>query len=163
MVTARLAAPIVFGGGYLTLDARLAALIFERTGDVGAARGSVPLARTDGLFHASAAVCEAVETRPVSFVANLRADHALDPDLLLKNRDGKVRRKIGRTRRQDFGAVMNACTAVCALYVCDDRHRRLGRFAPPRFRFEDGWAEGGRVEVVLSKIERETRRCAKRR
>lgn len=114
MVTARLAAPIVFGGGYLTFDALLAALIFERTGDVDAAHGGVPLARTDGLFHASAAICEAVETRRVSFVANLRADHALDPDLLLKNQHGKVHRKIGRTRRQEFGAVLNTCTAVSA-------------------------------------------------
>lgn len=115
-IIARLAAPIVFGGGYLTLDALLAALIFERNGDgdVDSAHAAVPLARAAGLFHASAAILEPNDSRPVSFVANLRAAHSLDPDLLLRNRKGAVHRKIGLTRRQDFGAVMNACRAFDA-------------------------------------------------
>ena len=113
-ITAHLAAPVVFGGGYLTLDALLAALIFERTGDVDVAHGTVPLANTNGLFHGSAAIFEPVDSRRVSFVANLRAAHALDPDLLPKNKDGKVHRKIGPKRRQDFGAVMNGYTAFDA-------------------------------------------------
>ena len=113
MVTARLAAPIVFAGGYLTLDALLAAVLFERSGDVDAAHEAVPLARSGGLFHASAAILEPWDSRPVSFVANLRAGHALDPDLLKRER-GKVHRKIGRSRRQDFGAVMNRYAAVAA-------------------------------------------------
>ena len=113
MVTARLAAPIVFAGGYLTLDALLAAVLFERSGDVDAAHEAVPLARSGGLFHASAAILEPWDSRPVSFVANLRADHSLDPDLLKRER-GKVHRKIGRSRRQDFGAVMNRYAAVAA-------------------------------------------------
>ena len=60
-----------------------------------------------------------------------------------------------RRMRQVIGRGLRTPDAACALYVCDDRHRRLGRFVPPRFRFEDGWAEGRRVEVVLSKIERD--------
>lgn len=113
MVTARLAAPIVFAGGYLTLDALLAAVLFERSGDVDAAHEAVPLARSGGLFHASAAILEPWDSRPVSFVANLRADHSLDPDLLKRER-GKVHRKIGRKARRDFGAVMNRYAAVAA-------------------------------------------------
>lgn len=114
MVTARLAAPIVFAGGYLTLDALLAAVLFERSGDVDAAHEAVPLARSGGLFHASAAILEPWDSRPVSFVANLRADHALDPNLLLKNKRGKVHRKIDRQRRKRFGLVMNSYAAVAA-------------------------------------------------
>lgn len=113
-VTARLAAPIVFAGGYLTLDALLAAVLFERAGDVDAAHESVPLARSGGLFHASAAILEPWDSRPISFVANLRAAHALDPDLLLKNKRGKVHRKIDRQRRKSFGAVKNSYAAVAA-------------------------------------------------
>ena len=113
-ITADLETPIVFGGGYLTLDALLAALIFERTGDVDAAHGAVPLANANGLFHASAAIFEPIDSRRVSFVANLRAAHALDPDLLLRDKTGKVHHKIGPTRRQDFGAVMNAYAAFDA-------------------------------------------------
>ena len=114
MVTAHLATPVVFGGGYLTLDALLAALIFERTGDIDRAHGTVPLANTNGLFRGSAAILEPIETRPVSFVANLRAAHALDPDLLLKNNRGAIHRKIEMKRRQNFGAVMNSYTAFDA-------------------------------------------------
>ena len=112
-VTAHLATPVVFGGGYLTLDALLAALIFERTGDVDAAHGTIPLARTNGLFHGSAALFEPIDSRRVSFVANLRAAHALDPDLL-KKKDGKVHRKLDLKRRRGFGAVMNGYTAFDA-------------------------------------------------
>ena len=60
-----------------------------------------------------------------------------------------------RRMRQVIGRGLRTPDAVCALYVCDDRHRRLGRFVPARFRLEGGWAEGGRVEVVLSKAERD--------
>ena len=113
-ITAHLTSPVVFGGGYLTLDALLAALIFERTGDVDVAHGTVPLANTNGLFHGSAAIFEPFDSRRVSFVANLRAAHTLDPDLLLKNKGGKVHRKIGPKRRENFGAVMNDYAAFDA-------------------------------------------------
>ena len=113
-ITATLRTPLIPGGGYLTFDSLLGALLFERLGEVEAAHNAIPLADTDGLFHASAAVFGPCLSRRVAFVANLRADHALDPDLLRKNRQGRVYRKIGRTRRQDFGAVMNGYTAFDA-------------------------------------------------
>ena len=113
-ITAKLETPVIPGGGYLTLDALLASLIFETSGDIDVAHNTVPLACTDGLFHASAAILEPYGSNGVSFVANMRAAHSLDPDLLLKNKQGKVHRKIGSTRRRDFGPVMNAYTAFDA-------------------------------------------------
>ena len=110
-VTAKLRTPLIPGGGYLTFDALLGALLFERCGEVEAAHRAIPLADTDGLFHASAAIFDPGASRRVSFVANLRADHALDPDLLPKKKSGELYRKIGRKRRRDFGAVMNAYRA----------------------------------------------------
>jgi hypothetical protein len=106
--------PVIVGGGYLTLDALLAAVIFEQTGDVDHAHSSVPLACNDGLFSASAALLEPFGRKRVSFVANLRAVHDLDPDLLQKNKAGGVHKKVGLTRRRDFGAVMNSYTAFDA-------------------------------------------------
>jgi len=106
-VTARLKAPIILGGGYLTLDGLLANLIFEKTGDIATAHNTVPLTCTDGLFHGSAALLEPFGSSVVSFVANMRAVHALDPDLILKNKHGNIHKQIGLTRRRDFGAVMN--------------------------------------------------------
>ena len=118
-VIAELRSPLVLGGdGYFTLDGLLAGLLFERLRDVEAAHGALPLASTGGLFHASAAMIEPYETRPVSFVANLRAQHDLDPGLLLKNKHGRVHRRIGMTRRQDFGAVMNSYRAFGANEIC---------------------------------------------
>jgi hypothetical protein len=113
-ITAKLEAPIIIGGGYLTLDALLASLIFETSGDIEIAHNTLPLACTDGLFHASATLLEPFGSSGVTFVANMRAMHALDPDLLLKNKHGQIHKKIGLTRRRDFGAVMNSYTAFDA-------------------------------------------------
>ena len=113
-ISARLKTPVILGGGYLTLDALLASLIFEGCGDIEVAHSTVPLACTAGLFHASAALLEPFGSSGVSFVANLRATHSLDPDLLLKNNRGGVHKQIGLTRRRNFGAVMNSYTAFDA-------------------------------------------------
>jgi hypothetical protein len=113
-ITAQLKVPIILGSGFLTFDALIAALIFERTGDVEAAHKSVPLVCTDGLFHASAALLEPFTSSEVAFVANLRATHALDPDLILRNKRGDIHKQIGLTRRRDFGAVMNSYTSFDA-------------------------------------------------
>jgi hypothetical protein len=116
-ISARLKVPIILGDGYLTLDALLASLIFERTGDVELAHSTVPLASTEGLFHASAALLEPLGSKKVAFVANLRASHSLDPDMVLKNKHGAIHKQIGLTRRRDFGAVMNTYTAFDATEI----------------------------------------------
>ena len=67
-IIAKLKTPIILGGGYLTLDAFLACLIFETTGDIETAHNTVPLACTDDLFHASAALMEPFGSSGVSFV-----------------------------------------------------------------------------------------------
>jgi hypothetical protein len=113
-ISVQLEVPIILGGGYLTLDALLASLIFEKTGDIDLAHETIPLASTTGLFHASAALLEPFGSSGVSFVANLRADHAIDPDLLLKNKRGSIHKKMGRTRRREFGAVLNRYTSFDA-------------------------------------------------
>ncbi len=48
-VTAHIKVPIIFGGGYATLDALLAALLFDRLEDVEAAHAAVPLVKTSGV------------------------------------------------------------------------------------------------------------------
>ena len=111
LLTVRLNTPVVLGDGFFTLDALLAALLFEECGDVETAHAQVPLRRTGDLFHGSAAFLDRVDRQDVSFVANLRAAHSLDPELILKNRRGGTHRKIDATRRQGFGAVMNSYKA----------------------------------------------------
>jgi hypothetical protein len=107
-ITATLNTPVVSGGGYWTLDAILAAAIYDQCNDLEQAHSTVPLRNTHGLFHASAAIMEPIDSGRISFVANMRADHALDPDLIMKSKDGKrLHTSVGRTRRRDFGAVMN--------------------------------------------------------
>jgi hypothetical protein len=111
-VTATLWTPIILGGGYMTFDALLAGILFDQIGDVEQAHASVPVRCTDGLFHASAAIFEPIDQTRTSFVANLRADHSIDPDLIFKNKQGQIHKKMGRTRRRDFGAVMNSYDTV---------------------------------------------------
>ena len=103
-----LQSPLVTNGGYMTLDALLAALIFEQSGDLEKAHADIPLKNTNGLWHASAAIIEKIDTEKKGFVANLHAGHDLDPDLVFKNKNGNVHRAVGLTRRQDYGAVFNS-------------------------------------------------------
>jgi hypothetical protein len=131
-ITAKLKSPLIVGGGYLTFDALLAAILFEKLQDVDLAMAAIPLRVTDQLYHASAALLEPYDTRSVSFVANMRAMHSLTPELLKKNKHGIVHRRIGLTRRQDFGAVMNTYTQHSAEEItwyaegdADDIHRLL--------------------------------------
>lgn len=111
-LTAQLQTPVIIGGGYLTLDALLGCILFEKLQDVDEAHKQIPLACSDGLFHGSAAIVEPIGRNTITFVANLRADHALDPDLIKKNKHGKINNKLGRTRRRDFGAVLNRYTSI---------------------------------------------------
>ena len=57
VVRAELAAPVIVQG-WLTLDALLASLIFERGADAERAHADIPLACTNGLWSASAALFE---------------------------------------------------------------------------------------------------------
>ncbi len=100
--------PIVTNGGYMTLDALLAALIFDHTGDLEKAHSAIPLECIDGLWHASGAIAEKLDTGRISFVASLRASHDLDLDHVVKNKYGNTHSAMGLTRRRDFGAVMNS-------------------------------------------------------
>lgn len=51
-VTAHLLAPVVTGGGYMTLDGLLAALLFDRLQDVDAAHAAVPIRQSDEIGRA---------------------------------------------------------------------------------------------------------------
>jgi len=115
IITATLATPFVTGGGYMTFDAILAGTLFDQIGDVDEAHAAIPIRRTAGLYHASAARFEVLDYSAIDFVANLRANHSLDPSLIAKKSDGRTLHKaIGMKRRRDFGAVMSTYSLVCA-------------------------------------------------
>jgi CRISPR type IV-associated protein Csf3 len=63
-VNVGLQTPVVLGQrAYLTLDSVLAALIYADTGDVEAAHRDIPLARTDAVWHGSAAFFDSIMHR----------------------------------------------------------------------------------------------------
>lgn len=117
-ITAALRTPVILTS-YATLDGLLAAILFDRTGDVESAHASVPLVRTDGLFHASAArLVNATGVLPVGFIAGLRADHDLPLDLIAKNKAGDgPHTRPGPKRRREFGNVSNNYIAWAASAV----------------------------------------------
>ena len=92
-VTAHLSAPIVTGGGCMTLDGLLAAILFDELQDVATAHAAIPVKSTAGLFHASAAVMEPIERGRIAFIASLRPGHSMDPDHIKKNKHGQLHRK----------------------------------------------------------------------
>lgn len=89
IVTAEVRGPLVTGGGFMTFDALLAAAVFTLTSDVSAAHDSLPLARSDGMYHASAAVFEPRDTNKRAIVQGMRPDLGLLP-WLKKNASGQV-------------------------------------------------------------------------
>jgi len=110
-ITATMKGPVIIGGGYMTLDAILGAILFDQLGSPEEAHDAIPIERQAGLFKASAAMLEPTSNQNVAFVANLRAAHSLNPDLLKKNKAGGVHAKVGLTRRRSFGAVLNNYTS----------------------------------------------------
>ena len=106
-VTATLQTPIILQG-YMTFDALLGALLFERLQDVDKAHAAIPIQCDDSLFHASAAQLEIIDRGGLAIAANLRAQHDLNPDHIKKSKDGeRLHRSLGLKRRRQFGAVLN--------------------------------------------------------
>ena len=62
-LTAQLQTPVIIGGGYLTLDALLGCILFEKLQDVDEAHKQIPLACSDGLFHGSLRSPQRMQTR----------------------------------------------------------------------------------------------------
>ena len=110
-VTAHLSAPFVTGGGYMTLDGLLAARLFEELQDIEAAHKAVPIKRSAGLACASAGIYEPVSVERIAFVAQIRAGHSLDPDLIKKNKHGALHRDVNDT---SLCNVMNAYALITA-------------------------------------------------
>jgi CRISPR type IV-associated protein Csf3 len=113
-LSVKLKSPLITGGGYMTLDALLAAIIFDDCGDIDKAHSDIPLKNTDGLWHGSAGFLEPIAIGKQVFVANLRAMHDLEPDMIAKNSQGRVHRRIGATRRGDYGPVLNSYQIITA-------------------------------------------------
>lgn len=106
-LTVKLKSPMVTGGGYMTLDGLLAAILFDDNSDIDYAHSAIPLKNTDGLWHGSAAIYESQSKGKQVFVANLRAMHDLDIEMVARNKQGKTHKSMGLARRRDFGAVLN--------------------------------------------------------
>jgi Rad3-related DNA helicase len=58
-----------------------------------------------------------------------------------------------RRMRQVVGRGLRRPDAKCAIYVLDERYKKLGRFLPNRF--VESWLEGGQATVTLSAKERD--------
>ena len=143
-ITAHLQAPLVTGGGYMTLDGLLAALLFDQLQDVDAAHAAIPVRQTAGLLHASAAIMEPIRER-VSFIAALRPGHSIDPDLILKNKHGQLHRKFDTSLTN----VMNSyamLTAPTVTWYAEGDAERIGQLlAPVQFIGKRRAAGFGRV------------------
>ena len=91
-VTAYVEGPIIRSGGYWTLDALLAAAVFDSTGDLDRAHNALPLANTGGMYHASAAFIEPRAQRRHAISQVLRPGMELAP-WLKRNKHGRIHRK----------------------------------------------------------------------
>jgi hypothetical protein len=112
-ITAEMVTPAIIST--LTLDGLLGAILFDELQDVDAAHAAIPLRCSDRLYHASMAqAVGTVEFGKHGFIAGLRATHDLDLNLIKQGANGQPHRRIGLTRRGDFGNVMNGYQTVVA-------------------------------------------------
>lgn len=99
----------------LTLDGLLGAILFDELQDVELAHAAIPIRCTDGLYHASVAqLVSPIELGKHTFIAGLRATHDLELSLIKQTKSGAPHRKLGLTRRGDFGNVLNGYKTVAA-------------------------------------------------
>ena len=148
-VTAHLLAPVVTGGGYMTLDGLLAALLFDQLQDVEAAHAAIPVRQTDGLFHASAAIMEASRSH-VSFIAALRPDHSIDPALILKNKHGQLHRKFDTSLTNVMNSYALLTAPTVTWYADGDADRIRSLLEPVQFigkRRASGFGHVARWEI----------------
>ena len=128
-LTATMLSPIVTGGGYMTLDGLLGALLFDDLQDVEAAHAAIPIQCKEGLFSASAAIMEPIRER-VTFIAALRPGHSIDPDLILKNKKGQLHRKFDTSLTN----VLNTyamLTAPTVTWYAEGDAEHIGRLVSP--------------------------------
>lgn len=99
----------------LTLDGLLGAILFDEHQDVERAHAAIPIKCVGGLFHASVVqLVSPIELGKHTFIAGLRATHDLELDLIKQTKSGAPHRKLGLTRRGDFGNVLNGYKTVAA-------------------------------------------------
>lgn len=99
----------------LTLDGLLGSVLFDELEDVDQAHAAIPLRCREGLYHASMAIpVGSVAFGKHTLIAGLRATHDLDLDLIKQSKDGQPHRRMGLTRRSDFGNVMNGYQTIVA-------------------------------------------------
>jgi hypothetical protein len=70
-----MASLVVTGGSYMTLDALLAASLFNEHGDLERAHSEIPLQCTEGLWYASATMYAKQDAGRFAFVANPSTKH----------------------------------------------------------------------------------------
>ena len=132
-VTAHLTAPVVTGGGYMTLDGLLAALLFDELQDVDSAHAAIPVKHTNGLYHASAVVMEPIDRGRIAFIASLRPQHSIDPDHIAKNKRGELHRKFDTSLTNVMNSYQMLTVPTATWYVEGDAERIQQLLAPVQF------------------------------
>jgi hypothetical protein len=85
-----------------TLDGLLAYFVYQQTGDLGLAHEGLPLAKTDGVYHASSAIFENFFNNvAITHTGALKHEH-IDHEMI------KGSAKWGNTRQRDCGNVMSS-------------------------------------------------------
>lgn len=125
--------PIVTGGGYMPLDGLLAALLFDALKDVEAAHAAIPVKNINGLFHAIGAVIEHIDKGRIAFIAALRQQHSINPDLILKNKQGNLHRKFDSTFTNALNSYRTLAAPTSTWYVEGDADRIRSLLEPVQF------------------------------
>ena len=124
-ITARIKGPLIRGNGQLTLDALLAAQVYETTGDLDAAHNKLPIKQTSGLYWASRALIEGpVQRRAI--VQSLRPDNVwLDERWLKKNKHGSVHTKFSNLSDNILNSYAEVLATSITWYCTGDSQRVL--------------------------------------
>ena len=131
-VTAHMRTPFI-RVGFMTLDGLLAAIRFDETGDIDVAHTDLPLANTEGLWHASGAIFESMDRGRTVFIAGFRPGHSMDPDLIRKNKHGQLHKKFDTTLTNVMNTYPTVMAPTITWYAEGDGERVLRMLEPIAF------------------------------
>lgn len=114
-VTAHLATEMIMNS--TTLDGILGSILYDQLDNFDLAHASIPIKKTDGLFHASCAMANEVLFGTTHFYGGLRAQHDIELDHIQKNKEGSSHRKIRNGSTEDYGSFSNTYRTIATMSV----------------------------------------------
>ncbi|MDE3021364.1 MAG: hypothetical protein KGI54_05845 [Pseudomonadota bacterium] len=150
-----LASPVIPTKGWLTLDAILGAQLFRETGDMEVAHENIPLAKTKGVWHGSAAFFDIGETGRAAFGRSMKLSDLLEGNWVPFGKT-KYPYFVDQSRNQaanQWGAKLNTYPTLSSEHVYWFGKGDMEQVAKLFNGIREGWGIGKKVSHGYGRIQ----------